>query len=73
MIVTLNPLCVCIALLPLAACTMAMAEVLPSGPGLAAKYPFDAGIERDSRVVQVENFEQKDIATLAKQWESVGA
>jgi len=49
------------------------AELLPSGPGFAAKYAGDAGIEKDSRVVQVENFEQPDIATLAAQWESVGA
>lgn len=49
------------------------AEQLPSGPGLAAKYPGDEGIERDARVIQVEKFEQADIATLAKQWESVGA
>lgn len=49
------------------------AESLPSGSGLAAKYPGDAGIERDARVVQVEQFEQADIAALAAQWESVGA
>jgi len=55
------------------AATVAAAETLPSGPGLAAKYPGDTGIEKDSRVVQVEKFEQADIATLAKQWESLGA
>lgn len=49
------------------------AESLPSGPGLAAQYPGDAGIERDARVVQVEQFEQADITALAAQWESVGA
>ena len=59
---------VCIFALPLVA-----ADPLPSGDGLAAKYPGDTGIERDARVVLVEKFEQADIATLAAQWESVGA
>lgn len=49
------------------------ADPLPSGPGLAAKYPGDAGIEKDLKVVQAEKFEQADIATLAAQWEGVGA
>jgi hypothetical protein len=57
----------------LAARTVGGAETLPSGPGLAARYPGDADIEKDMRVIQVEQFEQADIATLAKQWESVGA
>lgn len=56
-----------------AAGTASGAETLPSGPGLAARYPGDADIEKDMRVIQVEKFEQADIATLAKQWESVGA
>ncbi len=49
------------------------ADPMPSGPGLASKYPGDAGIEKDPKVVQVEKFEQPDIAVLAGQWESVGA
>ncbi len=49
------------------------ADPLPSGPGLAAKYPGDAGIEKDPRVLLVERFEQPDIATLAAQWETVSA
>lgn len=62
-----------IQILLLSAVPLLAAEPLPSGSGLAAKYPGDAGIERDARVVQVEKFEQADIATLAAQWESVGA
>ena len=48
------------------------ADTLPYGPGLATNYPGDAGIETDSRVVQVKKFKQPDIVTLAAQWESVG-
>jgi hypothetical protein len=49
------------------------ADSLPAGPGLAAKYPGDAGIELDARVVQVEKFEQGSVAALAGQWEAVMA
>jgi hypothetical protein len=49
------------------------ADSLPSGPGFASKYPGDAGIENDPHVIQVEKFEQAEIATLVGQWESVGA
>ncbi|MEO8352760.1 MAG: hypothetical protein ABI680_13575 [Chthoniobacteraceae bacterium] len=49
------------------------ADSLPSGSGLAAQYPGDVGLERDPRVVQVENFEEADVATLAGQWEAVMA
>ena len=44
---------------------------LPSGPGLAALYPADQGIEKDARVVQVEAFEQQKINQLISDWESV--
>jgi hypothetical protein len=60
-------------ILSLSAAGLIAAETLPSGPGLAAKYPGDAGIEKDPEVVQVESFEQADIDTLAAQWESVKA
>lgn len=50
---------------------LANAELLPSGLGLSAKYPGDVGIEKDPKVIQVEDFEQEDIAALAKEWESV--
>ncbi len=55
----------------LTALPMIAAESLPSGPGLAAQYPGDVGLELDPRVVQVEKFEQADVATLAAQWEAV--
>lgn len=44
---------------------------LPEGPGLAAKYPGDVGIEKDPSVVFVENFEQPTFDAVAKRWESV--
>ncbi len=53
--------------------TFLLAAALPSGYGLAAKYPGDVGIERDLAVIQVEGFEQPDIATMAAGWENVGA
>lgn len=40
--------------------------------GLAAKYPGDAGIERDPRVIFVENFEQASREELWKRWDTVG-
>ena len=39
--------------------------------GIAAKYPGDAGIDRDPRVVFVEDFEQDSIDALWKRWETV--
>jgi hypothetical protein len=44
---------------------------LPEGPGLAAKYPGDVGIDQDPKVVFVENFEQPTFEAVAKRWESV--
>jgi len=46
---------------------------LPEGPGLAAKYPGDAGIENDANVVFVENFEAKSIDELRNRWETIGS
>jgi hypothetical protein len=45
---------------------------LPEGLGLAAKYAGDEGIEKDPRVVFVENFEQATFDDVKKRWESVG-
>jgi hypothetical protein len=44
---------------------------LPEGPGLAAKYPGDAGIERDPDVVFVENFDEPSLNDMKRRWESV--
>src|SRR5262245_18002108 len=44
---------------------------LPEGPGLAAKYPGDVGIEKDPAVVFAENFEHASLDGLTKRWESV--
>lgn len=41
---------------------------LPEGAGLAAKYPGDAGIARDPRVLFAENFETGTIQEIAKRW-----
>lgn len=40
--------------------------------GLASLYPGDQGIERDPRVLFVENFEHPSLDVLAKRWETVG-
>jgi len=47
------------------------ATALPEGPGLAAKYPRDRGIERDPDVLLTENFEKGEIADLGKRWSEV--
>jgi len=44
---------------------------LPEGPGLAARYPGDRGIESDPQVLLHEDFESGSIDDLAKRWESV--
>ena len=45
---------------------------LPSGhTGIAAKYPADQGIERDSDVVFVESFEADSFDVVARRWDSV--
>jgi hypothetical protein len=38
--------------------------------GLAARYPGDAGLERDPSVVFIENFEQDSIDALCKRWDT---
>lgn len=58
-------------------CSIAVAaacagEPLPEGPnGLAAKYPGDAGIEKDPDVVFTENFESPSIDEVCKRWEDI--
>src|SRR5262249_23354419 len=42
---------------------------LPEGPGLAAKYPGDRGIEKDPNVVFAENFEAASLDEMVKRWE----
>lgn len=49
------------------------APVLSNGPAIAASYPGDAGIERDSRVIFVEDFEEASVDALAKRWETASA
>ncbi|MBC7287764.1 MAG: hypothetical protein H5T86_06915 [Armatimonadetes bacterium] len=46
-------------------------QELIEGPGFAAAYPGDAGIERDSRVIFTEQFEETRIDDLQKRWEDV--
>lgn len=45
---------------------------LSEGDGLAAKYPGDAGIQRDPAVLFAENFETGTIADLGRKWQTVG-
>jgi predicted amidohydrolase len=49
----------------------AKAAADPQGPGLAAKYPGDAGIDKDPAVIFVESFEAPPLEETLKRWESV--
>lgn len=51
--------------------SMLMAAPFPE-QGIAAKYPGDRGIEKDPRVVFVENFETASLEEIWKRWETVG-
>jgi hypothetical protein len=44
---------------------------VPEGSGVAAKYPGDAGIEKDPAVVFVENFENGTVASIGERWGSI--
>ncbi len=59
-----------VALLALASTATAQ-EPLPSGAGLAAKYPDDKGLAADPAVLVFEDFETGDLAALNKVWHSV--
>jgi len=48
--------------------TVVLAEPLPSGPGLAARYPGDRGIAADANVVFAEDFERETVADVVKRW-----
>jgi hypothetical protein len=48
-----------------------LAASLPQGLGLAARYPGDAGIERDPAVVLFEGFEIPDLAALKHRWSDI--
>ncbi len=41
--------------------------------GIASKYPGDAGIDRDARVIFVEEFEEPTIDALGKRWDTMSA
>ncbi len=43
-------------------------EALPAGPGFAAQYPGDEGLERDPRVLFVEDFESGTLRELGDRW-----
>ena len=45
----------------------------PEGPGLAAKYLGDAGIERDPNVIFVENFDEPSLDAMKRRWDNVGS
>lgn len=72
------PTCLCIlAMLAIAPPTSAQTNALAirSGdktpPGIASRYRGDAGIEKDPRVIFVEDFEEVSRETLWKRWEAV--
>lgn len=46
-------------------------ETLPEGPGLAAKYPRDKGLERDPNVLIAEDFETGNLDDLNRRWSNV--
>jgi hypothetical protein len=46
-------------------------EDLAPGPGLASRYPGDAGIAADPRVVFAESFEDGSLEAVLDRWESV--
>jgi hypothetical protein len=43
-------------------------SALPEGPGIAAKYPGDAGIDKDQAVLFAENFENGTVADIGERW-----
>ncbi len=45
-------------------------DPLPEGPGLSARYPGDAGLERDPAVLFIEDFEAGTLEEIAKRWGS---
>lgn len=49
------------------------AMALTNGPGIAVSFPGDAGIERDPRVIFVEDFEAASVEAVAKRWDTAGA
>lgn len=50
---------------------LAAQESPDSKPPIASQYAGDEGIDKDPRVIFVEDFEQPDIDTMAKRWETV--
>ena len=56
-----------------AAVTVSNSVAAPSSPstGIATLYPGDVGIEKDSRVVFVERFDESTLATLFGRWSDV--
>jgi hypothetical protein len=61
-------LAACAALLLVSACSSAARAGLPEGPGLAARYPGDAGIARDPAVLFADDLEADSLAQIEKHW-----
>lgn len=72
--VSTGSLCICLLLVAVAFAQEGSAPkaALPGGPGLAARYPGDKGIEKDRAVVFAENFEAGGVESLKGRWSSVG-
>jgi len=58
-------------LAPVVLCSQENFGVLPEGPGLAAKYRGDRGIERDPVVVFVEDFSGGTLADVGTRWTDI--
>lgn len=69
--VGIGALCLMVAYLLCDVRGNAEAPKLPEGAGLAAKYPGDAGIGSDPRVVFVEDFEVSSLDELKKRWDDI--
>jgi hypothetical protein len=70
MLVNLTTMVVAVVALALVG-TCAWAAGLPEGPGIAARYPGDRGIEKDPAVVLAEDFEVPDLSALKERWSDI--
>jgi len=66
-----NRLVAVLLLLLLAPAAARAGDDLPEGPGLAGRYPGDAGIAGDPAVLLAEDFETGTIGDLSKRWTEV--
>jgi hypothetical protein len=60
----------CVAAVAVAVCVVGSSRAgdLSAGPGLAAKYPGDRGIEKDPNVLFAEDFETGSLEDVVRHW-----